>query len=215
MPIFNGTFNADDDLVAPWWVPGWTAQNHTSIVANTSSILGPRFPTNLVFVNITGNFFDLNSSGIAGYVTIQMSSGITVTDTINGVANTFRMPQRYIGAMTMAFPFAYNNFGSQNLYLHNGHLNIEVFASDQTTSGSTITTDNGNALFYFVTEHWLGGRTYHIQVPSADAPGPVDINSLIVAGTINPYQYDPVFPLGNMWSPEDDTYNTVGPYTGV
>jgi hypothetical protein len=211
-PSNNGTFNADDKLVQPWWIPGWTAQAIAADtqVAASSNLLGPGFPTNLVFVNVTGNFFDLNASGLAGYITLQMSSGITILD--NGVY--YRLPQRYTGTMNMATPFAYNNWGSQNLYIRNGRLDILVFATDQTTSGSTITADNGVPLFYFVTEHWLGGRTYHIQVPSGSV-SPVDIESLIVAGTIGMYQYDPVFPLGNMWSPEDDTYNTVGTYTGV
>lgn len=212
-PSYNGTFNADDPLVQPWWIPGWTSQNvqQKTELASNGNILGPGFPTNLAFVNITGNFFDLNGSPLAGYMTLMMSSGITVVDG----SNTYRMPQRYTGTVNFATPFAYQNWGSQALYLRLGRLNIEVFATDQTASGSSITTDNGNALFYFATEHWLGGRQYHIQVPSSDAASPVDIESLIVPGTISTYQYDPVFPLGNQWTPELDTYNTVAPYTGV
>jgi hypothetical protein len=45
-----------------------------------------------------------------------------------------------------------------------------------------------------VTEHWQGGRRYQITVPSSSAPGPVDINSLIVPGSVKPYAYDPTFP---------------------
>jgi hypothetical protein len=161
-------------------------------------------------VNLTGNYFDANGSGLSGYVTLMMSSSITVTD--NSII--YRLPQRLTGTMNQAMPFAFNNWGNGALYLRLGFLDIEVFATDQTSSGSTIVTDNGNALFYFVTEHWMGGRTFHIQVPSSNT-GPVDINSLIVPGTIGEYQYDPVFPMGNMWTPEDDTYNTVGPWTGV
>jgi hypothetical protein len=207
----NGTFNADDDLVAPWFIPGWTAQNPINIDAGSLNLTGPGWPTNLAFVNITGNYFDSNSSGLSGYVTLQMSSGITVEDG----GNYYRLPARLTGTMNQNFPFAFNNWGNGMLYLRLGRLDIQVFATDQTTSGSTITADNGSELFYFVTEHWLGGRTFHIQVPSSDAPGPVDINSLIVPGTIGEYKFDPVFPFGNMWTPEDDTFNTVGPWTGV
>jgi hypothetical protein len=212
-PEYNGTFNADDPLVQPWWIPGWTAQNieaKTELAVN-NNLLGPGFPSNLAFVNVTGNFFDPNSSGLSGYLTFMMSSGITVED--NGVY--YRLPQRLTGTMNQSYNLAYNNWGNGVIYLVLGRLNMELFATDQTTSGSTITTDNGQAFFYFVTEHWMGGRTYHIQVPSSDAGTSVDIESLIVAGTIRPYQYDPVFPSGNMWTPQDDMYNTVGPYSGV
>lgn len=212
-PAYDGRANASDTLVQPWYIPGWEAQNISEFtrLAGNNNILGPGFPTNLAFVNITGNYFDGNSSGIPGYITVQMSSGITVVDG----SNSFRMPQRLTGTMNNAIAQAYNNWGNGILYLVYGRLDIEVFATDQTASGSTITTDNGNALFYFVTEHWMGGRTFHIQVPSSSAGTTVDINSLIVPGTISSYQYDPVFPSGNMWTPEDDTYNTLAPYSGV
>ena len=211
----NGTYNADDPLRAPWWIPGWTSQNADTapfeILAGNSLSVGPGFPTNLAFVNITGNYFDTNSSPLAGFITIMMSDNITVVDG----ANTFRLPQRYTGTMNQPLAFAFNNFGNERLYLRLGQLNVQVFATDQTASSSTVTTDRGAAFFYFVTEHWKGGRTFHIQVPSTDAGTPVDINSLIVPGTIGEYKYDPVFPDGNMWTPEDDLYNTLGPYSGV
>jgi hypothetical protein len=207
----NGTYNADDPLVAAWWIPGWTAQDKINIPANSNNLTGPGWPTNLAFVNITGNYFDSNSSGLSGYVTLMMSSSITIEDN----ANYFRLPARLTGTMNQSYPFAFNNWGNGRLYVNFGKLSIQVFATDQTASGSTITTDNGNALFYFVTEHWMGGRTFHIQVPSSDAGTAVDINSLIVPGTIGEYQFDPVFPDGNMWTPDDDTYNTVGMWTGV
>lgn len=212
-PQYDGRANATDTLVQPWFVPGWESQNigADTVVAGNNNLFGPGFPSNLAFVNITGNYFDTNSSGLAGYMTIHMSDNITLVDG----SNTYRLPKRYTGTMNMSVPFAFNNWGSQRLYLRLGRLDILVFATDQTASGSTITTDSGNALFYFVTEHWLGGRTYHMQVPSTDANTTVDINSLIVPGTINPYRYDPVFPDGNMWTPETDTYNTLDPYTGV
>lgn len=211
VPSYNGTFNATDHLVAPWWVPGWTSQVPISINANNQNLLGPGFPSNLSFVNIQGNYFDTNGSGIGGFITVRMSTGITVVDG----SNTFRLPARLTGSMLQPVPFSFNNWGSGRLYVRLGFLNIEVFATDQTASGSTITTDTGIPLFYYVTEHWLDGRTYHIQVPSASAPGPVDINSLIVPGTIESYQYDPVFPSGNMWTPELDTFNTIAPYSGI
>lgn len=191
-PSYNGTYNADDDLVAPWWVPGWTAQDKISIEAGSGNVLGPGFPTNLTFVNVTGQYFDGNSSGIPGFLTVMMSDGITVVDG----SDSFRMPQRLTGTMNEALPFAYSNYGNGVLYLRLGRLNIEVFATDQTASGSAITTDSGGSLTYWVTEHMMGGRQFQISVPSSSV-SPVDINTLIVAGTVQPYAYDPVNPMGN------------------
>lgn len=198
-PSYNGTFNADDTLVQPWWIPGWTAQaaGADSVVAGSGNVLGPGFPSNLAFVTVTGEYFDGNSSGIPGFLTVMMSDGITVVDG----ANSFRMPQRLTGTMNFALPFAYNNWGNGILYLRLGRLSMEVFATDQTTSGSAITTDSGSPLTYWVTEHMLGGRTFQVSVPSASAPGPVDINSLIVPGSVQPYAYDPVNPMGNSLIP--------------
>lgn len=198
-PSYNGTFNADDNLVAAWWVPGWTAQAipADTEVAGSSGALGAPFPTNLVFVRLTGFFMDTNGSGAGGFLTFMMSDGITVQD--NNVY--YRMPQRLTGTMNQRLGFAYNNWGNGPLYLFRGILDVEVFATDQSTDGSTITTDSGQPFTYWVTEHMLGGRTYQITVASSDAPGPVDINSLIVPGTIQPYAYDPVNPMGNMLIP--------------
>lgn len=198
-PAYDGRANASDDLVQPWFIPGWVSQDAgaDSVVAGNASALGPGFPANLAFVNITGSYFDGNSSGISGFLTVMMSDSITVVDG----SNSFRMPQRLTGTMNQALPFAYNNWGNGMLYLRLGRLNIEVFATDQTASGSTITTDNGGALTYWVVEHMMGGRVFQISVPSSSAPGPVDINTLIVSGTIKPYQYDPVNPMGNMLIP--------------
>lgn len=210
-PEYTGTDTWDQPLVDAWFVPGWTAQDGTNnqydpatgkeigpdgqyvVKAGTTNILGPRFPTNLSFVTVTGNYFDPNSSGIGGFLTLYMSDNITVVDG----TNTFRLPQRLTGVMNQGVAFAFNNWGNGVLYLRGGHLDIEVFATDQTADGVTITTDSGNPLTYYVTEHFLGGRTYQISVPTADAPGPVDINSLIVAGSIKPYAFDPVNPMGN------------------
>jgi hypothetical protein len=187
---YDGTFNADDRLVAPWWIPGWTAQDKISIPVGNNLVVGPGFPTNLAFVTVTGNYFDTNSSPLAGFVTVMMSDNITVQD--NG--NYYRLPKRYTGAMNQPLAFSFNNWGSNRLYLRLGGLNINVFATDQTASGSAVVTDSGNPFFYYVTEHWIGGRRFQMYVPSSSAASPVDINSLIVPGSIKPYKYDPVFP---------------------
>lgn len=207
-PSYTGTNNADDPLVQPWWIPGWTAQAAAAdtVVASSSQLLGVNFPTNLAFVRITGNYADTNSSGVGGFLTLMMSDGITVVDG----SNSFRLPQRLTGTMNQALPFAYSNWGDGRLYLYRGRLDIQVFATDQTASGSTITTDSGGSLTYWVTEHMLGGRQFQITVPSSSAPGPVDINSMIIPGTIRPYQYDPVNPMGNVLIPVSEPSGTTG-----
>jgi hypothetical protein len=211
-PSYNGTYNADDPLVAPWWIPGWTSQNvqAKTELATPGSSLGSNFPSNLAFVNVTATYVDPNSSGTGGYLTFQMSDSIVVNDG----GKYYRLPQRLTGYMNQATGFAYNNWGNGKIYLRFGGLSVQLFATDQTASGSTITTDSGNGFFYFVTEHFLGGRTYHIQVPSSDAGTSVDINTLIVPGTVGEYKYDPVYPMGDLWAPDEEP-GTTGKYTGV
>lgn len=194
-PTYNGIANASDTLVQPWFIPGWDAQNiqqDTKVAIINGQIVGPGFPPNAVFYNVVGNYFDSNGSGLSGFITMKMSDGITMT--VSG--NTYRLPSRYVGAMDLSIPFAYNNWGSQRLFIRYGRLNISLMATDQASIGGTIICDNGGTLFYWVTEHWLGGRVFQITLPST-ATSPVDINSLIVPGTIVPYQYDPVNPGGN------------------
>lgn len=213
-PSYNGTFNADDRLVAPWWIPGWTSQNADTapyeILATPGNALGSNFPTNLAFVNVLANYSDPNSSGIPGFLTFQMSDSIVVED----AGSFYRLPRRLTGYMNQRTGFAYNNWGNGKIYLRFGRLNVELFATDQTASGSVIVTDSGNVFYYFVTEHFLGGRTYHIQVPSSNAGALVDINTLIVPGTVGEYKYDPVYPMGDLWTPDEEP-GTTGYYTGV
>lgn len=195
-PSYSGTFNADDDLVAPWWIPGWTAQDKITEQARHPAGL-PGFPVNLAFARITGTYLDPNGAGAAGFLTLGMSESVTVTD--NGAS--FRLPARLTGVMNQHLGFAYANWGNGQLYLQRGHLDIEVFCTDQTASGVTIATDSGQPLCYNVTEHMPGGRAYQLAVPASASPGPADIASLIVPGSIRPYAYDPVNPLGNLPAP--------------
>lgn len=213
----TGTNNLDDDLVMPWWIPGWTSQNGTNsqydpstgteigpnpdyvVVADKGQFVGAAFPKNLNFLRITGTFVDPNSSGIPGFITVFMSDNITVEDG----GNYYRLPQRLTGTMNFPPYLAYNNWGSGMLYLGFGRLDITVFCTDQTVSGSTITTDGGQPFTYWVVEHFMGGRQYQITAPSASSPGPVDINSLIVSGSIRKYNFDPANPMGNELIPMD------------
>lgn len=197
-PEYRGTMNADDPLVAPWWIPGWTAQDKISIEAGSESLTGPGFPSNLSFCRVTHSYFDPNSSGIPGFLTIMMSDGITVTDG----SQTVSMPQRLAGTMNAPNYLAYNNWGNGVLYFGGGFLDITLFCTDQNVAEATVVTNFGQPFTFWVTEHFMGGRQYQITVPSADAAtGPVDLSTLIVAGSVVPYAYDPVNPMGNFLIP--------------
>lgn len=197
---YDGVYNWDDPLVAPWWIPGWTSQNRDEseyqIPAGTENFTGPGFPKNLSFCRVTHSYFDPNSSGIGGFLTFMMSDGITVTDTVNSTTESVTMPQRLAGTMNNPFYLAYNNWGNGVIYLGWGHLDVNLFCTDQ-GSIATVTTNLGQPFTYWVTEHFMGGRQYQITVPSSGSPGPVDLQTLIVPGSITPYAYDPVNPMGN------------------
>lgn len=192
-PEYTGTYNADDDLVAPWWIPGWTSQNKVAEPAGETPWTAG-FPRNLSFTRVTAQYSDPSGSGTPGFLTVAMSEAVTVTD--NG--QSYRLPARLTGVMSQRIGFAYANYGNGQLYLTGGHLDITLFCTDQAADGTVLVTDSGAPLSYWVTEHMLGGRTYQVQVPASTSPGPADITGLIVQGTVRPYAYDPVNPLGNL-----------------
>lgn len=188
-PAYNGTYNADDPLVAPWYLRGWTAQAipEDTIQVQPGSFNSPPFPSNLVFAQVTGNYFDMDSNALPGFLTLKMSDNITVND--SGVY--YRMPSRYAGRDSSVNAFSFNNWGSGKIYIWRGQMSVTLFATDN----ADLTTDSGQPLTYYVEEHFMGGRTFSITVPEASV-SPVDINSLIVAGTVGQYNYDPANPLG-------------------
>lgn len=188
-PSYNGTYNADDPLVAPWYLRGWTSQAipQDTVQATPGSFNAPPFPSNLVFVQVTGNYFDMDSNGLPGFLTLKMSDNITVND--GGVY--YRMPSRYAGRDNSAGAWGFNNWGNGKIYIRRGQMSVTLFATDN----SFLTTDSGQPLTYFVEEHFMGGQTYSITVPEATV-SPADIHTLIVAGTVGQYNYDPVNPLG-------------------
>jgi hypothetical protein len=80
---------------------------------------------------------------------------------------------------------------SGKIFIYQGLLVVKLYATDN----PNITTDNGLPLTYHVTEHFLGGVQFDISVPGASAPG-VGLYGLVKAGTLRPWQYDPVNPMG-------------------
>lgn len=203
LPIYNGTDYQNQPLVDAWWTRGWTAQTgefSTMPAANDEFIQPkyvpaaqpgtfPNFPSNLAAVNVAASYFDMDGSPLPGFLTFQMSDSVTLQDP---TGTYFRLPQRYAGNQNDGSSFAINNFGSGKIYIWKGLLQALLFATDN----PGITTDSGGPFVWNVVEHFLGGRTFRITVPSASAPGPVDINTLIVAGSIQPGDFDPASPLG-------------------
>jgi hypothetical protein len=201
-PIYNGTDNVDQPLVSAWWTRGFTAQTGTYntspaaddvIIPNDSLIAEhfetpPGYPSNLISLFITGVYFDSDGNTLPGYLTFLMTDNITVQDP---TGMYYRMPARYAGRMANGSSFAQNNWGNGKIYIWQGSMAVLLFQTDS----SYMTTDSGNPLYWFVQEHYLGGRQYFISCPGM-TQSPVDINTLIVPGTITSYDYDPVSPLG-------------------
>ena len=194
---YDGTANITDDLVQPWFIPGWTAQaipQDTVEALSTgggqnpsSAFLSQPLPDFLIYVQVTAPYFDMDRNPLSGFLTFLMSDGITLT--ANGM--TYRLPARYAGRDNSLTPGGQNNWGHGRIYIRRGLASVTLFATDN----STIVTDSGNPLTYHVVEHMLDGQQYDISVPAASV-SPADLRSLIVPGSIAPYDFDPVNPLG-------------------
>jgi hypothetical protein len=190
MPGYDGQENADDPLVQPWYIPGWTAQAAAadSVQVTAGDLTPDGFPADLAYVNVTGSYYDLDGSPLGGFLTFLMSDNVTVTAS----GKTIRIPARLAGMTAQPTGYARQSWGSGIIYLERGHLAVTLLATD----AEGMVTDSGDPLTYWVTEHFLGGRTYQVTVPAA-SDSPADISSLVVAGTASPYSYDPVSPMGS------------------
>lgn len=190
-PQYNGTDYQNQPLVDAWWTRGWTAQNDAYIPAVQPSAT-PNFPSNLISVELTHNYFDPDGNPLPGYLTFLMSDNITISDS----GTVFTMPARYAGRQADGSSFAQNNFGNGKIYIWKGQVAVSLFQTDS----SFMTTQSGNPLFWYVQEHYLGGSQFFITVPGASAPS-ADLYSLIVAGTQKPFDYDPINPAGDGYMP--------------
>jgi hypothetical protein len=158
-------------LLDAWWTPGWSAQNKDYVQVPQASYATAGFPQNLTYVNVTGNFFDTYANPTSGYLTFWPSSALTFT--VNG--STTYMPQRFSGANQSLLGI--NQMSDSKIYLWYGQLNVSLLATDNANMSPASFT-------YHVKEHYYKGRQYDIAVPSADSSTSVDINSLIIPGTI-------------------------------
>lgn len=188
-PSYNGATNADDPLVTPWNIRGWTAQ---AIPQDTVEVVdfagGPApLPSNLIYAQVQGVYFDFDGNPLSGFLTFLTSEDFSVVS--NGV--TYRIPQRYAGRDNTYFPGGMNNWGSGKIFIRLGLMSVTLMC----TQNVAIITDSGNPLTYHVIEHFLGGQQYDIAI-SDSAVSPVDLRSLIVSGSIAPYDFDPQNPAG-------------------
>lgn len=190
MPVYNGANNADDPLVTPWNIQGWTAQaiSQDTLEVAPDDFAPLPFPTNLLFAQVTAPYFDFDGNPLSGFVTFFMSESITVA--YNGA--NFRMPQRYAGRDNSFYPGGQANWGSGRIYIRKGFLSVTIMCSNNTA----ITTDSGKPLTYHVVEHFLNGTQFDITVPTS-VTSPVDLRSLMVSGSMLPYSYDPADPMAN------------------
>jgi hypothetical protein len=173
---FNpGTDTFNQPLRDAWWTPGWTAQNQSYLPAPPSQFAMQGFPPNLVYVNIIGNYFDLDGNPASGFLTFWPSSSLTFT--LSGGTST--LEQRFAG-LNESF-LGMNTFGTGKIFLWNGQLAVALLATDNLNMTPTTFS-------YHVVENFPGGgREYDIVVPKADASSNTtgtDINSLIVPGSI-------------------------------
>lgn len=186
---YNGANNADDPLVTPWNIRGWTAQaipQDTVQVANDLNAPSP-LPANLLYVQVTAQYLDLDNNPLSGFLTFMMSESITVTS--NGIS--YRLPARLAGRDDTAYPSGQNNWGSGKIYIRRGRMSVTLLVNQNVA----IVTDSGSPLTYHVIEHFPGGTQFDITIPPS-AVSPVDLRTLVVTGSVQAYSYDPAFPVG-------------------
>jgi hypothetical protein len=205
-------------FLAPWFTRGYTA----SLGADGAFVYTPLipttplnedfadFPSDQSFSLINQRYFNADADPVGGFLTFMPSDDMIITeDDI-----TWRLPRRLSGTETWpaldsgSSPWAFSMEGSGAIYIWRGMLVVKLFATDN----PNLTTFQGQPLTYHVIEHFLNGYEYDITVPtSADT---LDLNSLIIPGTITPYKFDPIYPMGLM---DDNLYQqlTGSPYSAL
>lgn len=178
MTINPGTDTFNQPLRDAWWTPGWTAQNQSYIPVPGQPFTSQGFPPGLVYVNVIGNYFDLDGNPTSGFLTFWPSSALTMTV----AGGTSILEQRFAGQNELFLGM--NTFGTGKMYLWNGQLAVGLLASDQ----PNITTMIPSSFTYHVLENFtFGGREFDIKIPStlsSNNTTGTDLNTLIVPGSI-------------------------------
>lgn len=198
MAIDGGDYS-DGPLLPPYYVRGWTSQHEVNI-PNPSSAQGfdTTFPASVVDVMVQQNYFDGDQNPLGGFLTFMPSSAFTVTASDSNPS--IRVPRRLCGTETWpgvdagVSPWAFSMEGSGRIYIWKGILLVMLFASDN----EQVVTDDGKPLSYHVVEHFQGGRQFDILVPKADVSTYPSLYDLVVPGSIDDADFDPINPFGEM-----------------
>jgi len=178
---------SDDPLLPPWYIPGWTAQDKINIQAPQTPFQWTELPQTLTRVEVTGNYCDGTGNPLGGYLTFEQSDDLLISDPTQTPTTYFRVPKREVGDIPISQTIAWNEEGSGKIYLIHGQLDVVLLATDNAnvTINDPLTSSNPSepiSWVYHVREYLMRGLKYDIAVPSTTSP--VDINSLIVAGTV-------------------------------
>jgi hypothetical protein len=203
---------ATSDYLSAWSTIGYTAQlgpngtfDYTALIPSQSpyAVDYAQFPSELLpFATVTARYFSPDGDPLGGFLTFMPSSAITVTDTSGA---SYRIPRRLSGTETWpaldsgVSPWAFSMEGSGRIYVWLGLLTVKLLACN----APGIVTDDGEALTYHVTEHFVGGKQFDISIPQPTSFGQaVDLYSSVVPGTIRSAEFDPVNPLGSLFGNE-------------
>ena len=183
-------------VTTPYETPGFAYQGmhpETFIPAPPVPTGAAPFPADQVLVTVRQYYFDADRNPVSGFLTFWPSSGFTIEE--NGTS--WYIPQRLCGTETWPgldtgqSPWAWSMDTTGKIYIWLGLLQAVLYATDN----PSLVTDDGGQLAYHVAEHFPGGREYEIHVPQALTG---DLTSCIIPGTMRPYRYDPLYPMGVM-----------------
>jgi hypothetical protein len=192
----------DQPLVDAWFTPGFTAQNKAYKLAAVFSLSGIGWPADVPYVHVTHLFGDMEGNALGGFLTFVPNDTVQYTE--NGT--TWTLPPRPCGVTPLtSLGSGWNNamMDSGRCYLYQGNLDVYQIASD----APGLITAAGMPLTFHVIQHWLGGVQFDITTPNASSD-PTDLYSLIIEGSVTPYQYDPRQPLTTSMSsvlPDNNT----------
>lgn len=199
-PGYPGNVDDSDLPILPWWyIPGINAQNvnQLQLPAPANQVTFNQLPSNLTYVQVTGNYDDGSGNWLGGFLTFEQSDDLL----LNNGGTYYRIPKRLVGQVPVPNTLAYNWEGSGRVYIQFGTMNVMLLATN--TAGITVqvpyyeTQEPGfvqpTSWVYHVKEYFMGGYEYDIAPVISQASAPVDINTLIIPSTYVPNTH---------WSPQ-------------
>jgi len=215
--VYDPQHNRTDNFLAAWYTRGYTAHLgangemvYTPLIASTPANTDyASLPSAIgTYTEIHQQYFNPDHDPLGGFLTFMPSDSFTYT--ADGVS--YRVPRRLSGTETWpsldsgVSPWAFSMEGSGCIYIWLGFLVVKLFPTDI----DSIVTDSGNPLTYHVIEHFQEGREFDITVPSSDTA--LDLTAdCMIDGSMRPYQFDPVNPLGMLDALELQSVTTSSP----